>query len=84
MALAHEPIAMSHVPGRKVSVVAEFPEDLHRALTLFLIDHPQWDHDQLISAALSSFLVRQGTQLQKGMASVAPGGCSSPRPQTAA
>lgn len=72
MALAHEPIAMSHVPGTTISVVAEFPEDLHRALTLFLLDHPQWDHDQLISAALSSFLVQQGAELQHGMTSLAP------------
>ena len=67
---------MSQVPESTISVVAEFPEDLHRALTLFLLDHPQWDHDQLISAALSSFLVRQGAQRQHGMSSLAPRNCS--------
>ena len=37
---------MSQVPDHPpafVSVVNEFPEDLHEAMAGFIADHPQWD-----------------------------------------
>jgi hypothetical protein len=50
-----------HAPAF-VSVVNEFPEDLHEAMTGFIADHPQWDQYRLMQAALAGFLFQQGCQ----------------------
>lgn len=50
-----------HVPAH-VSVVNEFPEDLHHAMTQFIAAHPQWDQYRLMQAALAGFLFQQGCQ----------------------
>jgi predicted TPR repeat methyltransferase len=43
-----------------VSILAEIPEELHNALTLFLETHPDWDQDRVFAAALSLFLLQNG------------------------
>lgn len=56
---------MSQVPGHApayVSVVNEFPEDLHQAMTGFIADHPQWDQYRLMQFALAGFLFQHGCQ----------------------
>ena len=50
-----------HAPAF-VSVVNEFPEDLHQAMGRFIGDHPQWDQYRLMQAALAGFLFQQGCQ----------------------
>ena len=56
---------MSQVPDHApayVSVVNEFPEDLHHAMAQFIADHPQWDQYRLMQAALAGFLFQHGCQ----------------------
>ncbi|MCS5704914.1 MAG: DUF2811 domain-containing protein [Cyanobacteriota bacterium] len=56
---------MSQVPDHApafVSVVNEFPEDLHEAMTGFIADHPQWDQYRLMQSALAGFLFQHGCQ----------------------
>lgn len=56
---------MSQVPDHApayVSVVNEFPEDLHQAMTGFIADHPQWDQYRLMQSALAGFLFQHGCQ----------------------
>lgn len=43
-----------------VSILAEIPEELHIALTLYLETHPHWDQDRVFAAALSLFLLQNG------------------------
>ncbi|HEY9884231.1 MAG TPA: DUF2811 domain-containing protein [Thermosynechococcaceae cyanobacterium] len=43
-----------------VSILAEIPEELHNALTLYLETHPDWDQDRVFAAALSLFLLQNG------------------------
>jgi predicted TPR repeat methyltransferase len=44
-----------------ISILAEIPEDLHQALTGYLETHANWDHDSILAAALSLFLLQSGT-----------------------
>jgi hypothetical protein len=44
-----------------VSILAEIPEELHESLQSYLNSHPDWDHDRVLSAALSLFLLQNGS-----------------------
>lgn len=44
-----------------VSILAEIPEDLHESLKGYLESHPDWDQDRVFSAALSLFLLQNGS-----------------------
>lgn len=44
-----------------VSILAEIPEELHESLQGYLNSHPDWDHDRVLSAALSLFLLQNGS-----------------------
>ncbi len=44
-----------------VSILAEIPEELHESLKNYLESHPDWDQDRVFSAALSLFLLQNGT-----------------------
>ncbi|MEM9452374.1 MAG: DUF2811 domain-containing protein [Cyanobacteria bacterium P01_E01_bin.6] len=44
-----------------ISIVAEIPEDLSDSLTSYLETHPDWDQDRVFAAALSLFLLQNGT-----------------------
>ncbi|HEY9650795.1 MAG TPA: DUF2811 domain-containing protein [Coleofasciculaceae cyanobacterium] len=44
-----------------VSILAEIPEDLHESLTRYLENHPTWDQDRVFAAALSLFLLQNGS-----------------------
>lgn len=44
-----------------VSILAEIPEELHTALKGHLNTHPDWDQDRVFSAALSLFLLQNGS-----------------------
>ena len=61
MAQAHWGQTPDHAPAY-VSVVNEFPEDLHQAMVRFIEEHPQWDQYRLMHAALAGFLFQQGCQ----------------------
>ena len=45
----------------KVSILAEIPEDLHESLSNYLETHPDWDQDRVFAAAISLFLLQNGT-----------------------
>jgi len=45
-----------------VSLRAEVPEALLRAMGQFIEQHPNWDQYRLFQAALAGFLVQQGLQ----------------------
>ena len=42
-----------------ISILTELPEELHRSLREYLDCHPSWDQDQVITAALSLFLLKR-------------------------
>ncbi|NJK34181.1 MAG: DUF2811 domain-containing protein [Oscillatoriales cyanobacterium SM2_2_1] len=44
-----------------VSILAEIPEELHETLKSYLEAHPDWDQDRVFSAALSLFLLQNGS-----------------------
>lgn len=44
-----------------VSILAEIPEILHESLQGYLDSHPDWDQDRVFSAALSLFLLQNGS-----------------------
>lgn len=44
-----------------ISILVEIPEDLHESLKGFLESRPDWDQDRLYSAALSLFLLQNGS-----------------------
>lgn len=44
-----------------VSILAEIPEELHESLQSYLDTHPDWDQDRVFSAALSLFLLQNGS-----------------------
>lgn len=44
-----------------VSILAEIPEELHESLKGYLETHPDWDQDRVFVAALSLFLLQNGT-----------------------
>ncbi|HEY9630795.1 MAG TPA: DUF2811 domain-containing protein [Coleofasciculaceae cyanobacterium] len=44
-----------------VSILAEIPEELHESLQSYLETHPDWDHDRVFCAALSLFLLQNGS-----------------------
>lgn len=61
----HRTCRMSQIPPDApgtVSVVNDFPEDLHRAMVGFISGHPQWDQYRLMQAALAGFLFQHGCQ----------------------
>ncbi|MBD2329266.1 DUF2811 domain-containing protein [Alkalinema sp. FACHB-956] len=41
-----------------ISLFAELPEPLHKALAQYVETHPNWDQDRTIVAALSLFLMQ--------------------------
>jgi predicted TPR repeat methyltransferase len=43
-----------------VSILTDLPEALHNSLTQYLEQHPDWDQDQVLTAALSLFLLQNG------------------------
>lgn len=45
----------------KISILAEIPEELHESLQDYLETHPNWDQDRVFAAALSLFLLQNGT-----------------------
>lgn len=44
-----------------ISILAEIPVDLHEVLSSYLETHPDWDQDRVFAAALSLFLLQNGT-----------------------
>jgi hypothetical protein len=44
-----------------ISILAEIPEELHESLKSYLDTHPDWDQDRVFSAALSLFLLQNGS-----------------------
>ncbi len=44
-----------------VSILAEIPEELHETLKGYLETRPDWDQDRVFAAALSLFLLQNGT-----------------------
>ncbi|MEM8642008.1 MAG: DUF2811 domain-containing protein [Cyanobacteria bacterium P01_G01_bin.54] len=42
-----------------ISILTEIPEELHGSLREYLDCHPTWDQDQVITAALSLFLLKR-------------------------
>jgi len=48
--------------GGTVSLMAEVPEHLLRAMGQFIERHPNWDQYRLFQAALAGFLVQNGVQ----------------------
>jgi hypothetical protein len=44
-----------------VSILAEIPEELHETLRNYLETHPDWDQDRVFAAALSLFLLQNGS-----------------------
>jgi len=45
-----------------VSLLAEIPQELHDSLRTYLDAHPTWDQDRVFAAALSLFLLQDGSQ----------------------
>ncbi|MFN3361508.1 MAG: DUF2811 domain-containing protein [Pseudanabaenaceae cyanobacterium] len=45
----------------RVSILAEIPEELYETLQNYLESHPDWDQDRVFAAALSLFLLQNGT-----------------------
>jgi Protein of unknown function (DUF2811) len=43
-----------------VSIFTEIPETLHESLKIYLDSHPDWDHNRVLTAALSLFLLQNG------------------------
>ncbi|MEM9116904.1 MAG: DUF2811 domain-containing protein [Cyanobacteria bacterium P01_F01_bin.56] len=54
---------------RPVSLLIEVPEPLHEALQDYLDAHPDWDQDRVFAAALSLFLMQNGSQ-SRGVRSI--------------
>jgi hypothetical protein len=44
-----------------VSILAEIPEELYETLKGYLESHPDWDQDRVFAAALSLFLLQNGS-----------------------
>ena len=56
---------MSQVPDHApatVSIENQMPEDLFDAMREFIRQHPQWDQNLLMQAALAGFLFQHGSQ----------------------
>jgi hypothetical protein len=45
-----------------VSLLAEVPDSLLKAMRTFIDHHPNWDQYRLVQAALAGFLVQHGSQ----------------------
>ena len=45
-----------------VSLLAEIPQELHESLKTYLDSHPAWDQDRVFAAALSLFLLQDGSR----------------------
>jgi predicted TPR repeat methyltransferase len=43
-----------------ISILTDLPEALHNSLIRYLEQHPDWDQDQVLTAALSLFLLQNG------------------------
>jgi Protein of unknown function (DUF2811) len=41
-----------------ISLLVEIPEPLHGSLSHYLDEHPDWDRDRALTAALSLFLMQ--------------------------
>ncbi|OIP76422.1 MAG: hypothetical protein AUK48_05870 [Oscillatoriales cyanobacterium CG2_30_44_21] len=50
--------------SNNVSILAEIPEELHETLKHYLDSHPDWDQDRVFAAALSLFLLQNGSDRQ--------------------
>ncbi len=46
-----------------VSLLAEIPQELHESLKSYLDAHPSWDQDRVFAAALSLFLLQDGSRV---------------------
>jgi len=42
----------------KVTLSTKIPEELHKSLQRYLEEHPSWDQDRVLAAALSLFLLQ--------------------------
>lgn len=49
----------------RISLQAEIPEELHEALQNYLDTHPAWSQHRVFCAALSLFLMQNGTSDRK-------------------
>lgn len=47
-----------------VSVLVEIPQSLHQLLVDYLEQHPDWDLDRTVSAAISMFLLQNHSECQ--------------------
>lgn len=47
-----------------VTLLTELPESLHHLLTEYLEQHPNWDQDQVLTAALSLFLMHSSDRTE--------------------
>ena len=47
-------------PTSLVSIIAEVPAPLKKAMTVFIQEHPNWDQYRLVQAALAGFLAQSG------------------------
>lgn len=47
--------------GPMVSILVEVPEELHEAIQAYLDSHPNWNQQRAFSAALSLFLMQNGS-----------------------
>ena len=47
------------MPAR-VSVENQLGEDLYRAMSVLIEEHPQWNRDRLVQAAIAGVLFQQG------------------------
>lgn len=60
-----------------VNLSTEIPQELHESLQRYLDEHPNWDQDRVLAAALSLFLlqnsqnkVEQSSQMYRSCAQV--------------
>ncbi len=44
-----------------ISILAEIPEELHETLQTYLQDHQDWDQSRVFTAAVSLFLLQNGS-----------------------
>lgn len=45
-----------------ISTEVKIPEELHVATQQYLEQHPGWDHERIMQAALSLFLLQNGAR----------------------
>ncbi|WP_193198656.1 DUF2811 domain-containing protein [Nostoc sp. MG11] len=43
-----------------VNILTAIPESLHESLKVYLEQHPDWDENRVVTAAISLFLLQHG------------------------